>query len=479
MYSVHLPQQGTFDVWRDAARRLLSHRVQPEDVEWNRDDREGLFQGEGLPETDGPANVTVTTGFLKTAKSVICHVQPNAPALLYQAAHRHQTDRKALANPADPLSRKLARLKKAVARDIHKMHAFVRFKEVPTTGSRRSFGAWFEPDHLILEVATPFFARRFADMDWTIATPSGLARFEAGELTFHPPAQRPDLPEDASEALWGTYFSNIFNPARVHLQAMRSEMPLKYWKNLPETRLIPDMLAQAETRVAAMRAAMPTQASARAKRILSRLPVSEAPSELQTMQAAQAAAYQCRRCRLCEAATQTVWGDGDPSAPLMIVGEQPGDTEDIAGRPFIGPAGQLLSDLLQDAGVSAAWLTNAVKHFKFRTRGKRRIHQSPNLDEIDRCRWWLDLERKLVKPKLTLALGATAALALTNSDAPMRARRGKIETARDGGDVLLTWHPSYILRLDREAALKVREELLADLCMAVKLVEEFDQSARA
>ncbi|MEY8827849.1 UdgX family uracil-DNA binding protein [Sedimentitalea sp. XS_ASV28] len=477
MYHVSLPQRGFFDVWRDNARRFLVNHVPPDKIVWDRSGDEGLFTGTAAPGMDGPTDVTVTRSFLKAAASVLCHTQANAPALLYEALYRHQTDRRALTNPADPLSRKLARLQKAVGRDVHKMHAFVRFRELPSDGPRRRFGAWFEPDHLILEIATPFFARRFADMDWAIATPTGVARFEEGILSFHPPAERPDLPEDTSEALWGTYFSNIFNPARLHLQAMRSEMPLKYWKNLPETRLIPDMLADAESRVAAMHAAMPTRAPARAERILNRLSVPEISALPQTMDDARDAASRCRRCDLCEAATQTVWGEGDPSAPLMIVGEQPGDNEDIAGRPFIGPAGQLLTQLIRDAGIGPVWKTNAVKHFKFRPRGKRRIHQSPDRNEIEHCRWWLDLERRLVKPKLALALGATAAYALTGTDLPLRARRGEIETALDGGAVMVSWHPSHILRLSGNAASRARSELLTDLHAAGAIAGKAEPSS--
>ncbi|THH35165.1 DUF4130 domain-containing protein [Aliishimia ponticola] len=463
MYRVTLPDLGAFDVWRDSARTLASHGVRPEDVLWQRGESADLFDAAPPPSGPGAAQVTATKDFLSLAKSVLCHSASEAPGLLYHALYRHQDDPGALGNPADPLTRKLARLQKAVSRDVHKMHAFVRFREVPSSGNRRAFGAWFEPDHLILEKATPFFAKRFGDMDWTIATPQAVARFEDGALTFHPPAPRPDLPEDASEALWSTYFANIFNPARIHLQAMRSEMPLKYWKNLPETRLIPEMLENAEARVAAMRAALPTTAPARAERILERLqpgPVADLPASLGE---AQVAAAHCRRCGLCEAATQTVWGDGDPDAGIMIVGEQPGDQEDLAGRPFVGPAGQVLKEAMAQAELGPVWLTNAVKHFKFRTTGKRRIHQAPNRGEIDHCRWWLDLERRFIKPRLTLALGATAAYALTGDASPLRARRGMVETARDGGPVLVTWHPSFTLRQSGQAAVQARAELVEDL----------------
>ena len=129
----------------------------------------------------------------------------------------------------------------------------VRFRELPLGGPRRSFAAWFEPEHNTLEPGSAFFVNRFVDMDWLIATPRLTARFQSGRLTFGPGGAKPDLPEDASEALWATYFANIFNPARIKLDAMRSEMPKKYWKNLPETRLIPAMLADAEARVQRMR----------------------------------------------------------------------------------------------------------------------------------------------------------------------------------------------------------------------------------
>lgn len=472
MYRVDLPSLGTFEAWRDAARCLLSHGIEPKEVVWSRDGAEELFCGNALPQGEGVHPVTSNRDFPTLSRSVICHVDRGAPALLYQALHRHQTDRKALANPADPLSRRLGVLSKAVGRDVHKMHAFVRFRELPATGSRRRFGAWFEPDHFILEQGTPFFAKRFADMDWTIATPQGVAQFREGKLSFHPPAPRPDLPEDASEALWGTYFANIFNPARIHLKAMRSEMPLKYWKNMPETRLIPGMLEAAEARVEAMHAAMPTAAPARAERILDRLPQPQRSHCPDGLEGARHAAMTCRRCSLCEAATQTVFGSGPDDAPLMIVGEQPGDQEDLAGAPFVGPAGQLLRKIMTEAEVGPAYLTNAVKHFKFRPQGKRRLHQSPERDEIDHCRWWLDLERQVLRPRLTIALGASAAYALTGARHAMKDRRGKIEEARDGGAVLVTWHPSYILRLSGSSAEVAREELSLDLRRAEAILRD-------
>jgi len=155
----------------------------------------------------------------------------------------------------------------------------------------------------------------------------------------------------------------------------------------------------------------------------------------------------------------------------MIVGEQPGDQEDLAGRPFIGPAGRLLDAALIEAGINRAevFLTNAVKHFKHEPRGKRRLHKTPNRGEIQACRWWLDQERKLIKPRLILALGATAGLALLGRKPAVRAERGKTIEIADGDHVLLTVHPSYLLRLrDAETRLRERKAFIADLKTAAR-----------
>src|SRR5690606_26111192 len=177
----------------------------------------------------------------------------------------------------------------------------------------------------------------------------------------------------------------------------------------------------------------------------------------------------CRRCPLWRDATQGVCGQGPREARLMIVGEQPGDHEDLAGQPFVGPAGQVLDAALAEAGIdrSEVYLTNAVKHFKHEPRGKRRLHKTPNAGEVQACRWWLDQERRLVKPRLILALGATAGLAVLGRKPSIQAERGRIITADDGARVLLTVHPAYLLRLpDLTTRHKERARFLADLAVA-------------
>lgn len=161
-------------------------------------------------------------------------------------------------------------------------------------------------------------------------------------------------------------------------------------------------------------------------------------------------AEHCTRCPLYKHATQTVFGEGSRNAPVVFVGEQPGDREDLAGKPFVGPAGQLFDRALAEAGLDRgrAYVTNAVKHFKFEPRGKRRLHKKPNADEIRACRWWLDGEIATIRPKLVVALGATAAQALTRRAVSVTKARGPHDFSGQPG--FITVHPSYLLRLMRE-----------------------------
>ena len=160
----------------------------------------------------------------------------------------------------------------------------------------------------------------------------------------------------------------------------------------------------------------------------------------------------CTRCPLYRNATQAVPGEGPAPARLMMVGEQPGNDEDLKGQPFIGPAGRMLDRAIADAGLDrrTIFVTNAVKHFKFEPRGKRRLHKRPNAYEIERCRWWNEIERKLVKPDLIVALGATAAKSLTGKTVTIAQVRGEVREIEDGNRLIITVHPSSLLRIDDE-----------------------------
>ena len=179
-----------------------------------------------------------------------------------------------------------------------------------------------------------------------------------------------------------------------------------------------------------------------------------------------AAEAECTRCPLYKNATQVVSGEGRDHARLMLIGEQPGDKEDLAGKPFVGPAGRILDQALGDAGVARAdaFVTNAVKHFKHEMRGKRRLHKRPNAYEIDRCHWWLDYERDIVKPAAIVALGATAARSIFGRTVTITKMRGRAHKLDDGLPVFVTIHPSFLLRI-KGAADKKREyrNFVADL----------------
>ncbi|MDB5459924.1 MAG: phage polymerase-related protein [Caulobacteraceae bacterium] len=180
----------------------------------------------------------------------------------------------------------------------------------------------------------------------------------------------------------------------------------------------------------------------------------------------------CRRCDLWRGATQGVAGEGPADAPLMLVGEQPGDQEDLAGRPFVGPAGVMLERAMQEAEVdrSRLYLTNAVKHFKHELRGKRRLHKTPAGGEVRACRWWLDGERRLVRPRVILALGATAAGAVIGRPTPIMKSRGQPIQLADQSQAMVTMHPSYLLRMpDETAKAEGFRMLVEDLRGAAKL----------
>jgi DNA polymerase len=271
-----------------------------------------------------------------------------------------------------------------------------------------------------------------------------------------------------------TCYAAIFNPARLKPAAMQKEMPKRYWRNLPEARLIPELIAKAEARTANMVASRPTEPSPRAVKAALRASRDapwdgKVPASLDDV---AAGVHHCRRCDLWRDATQGVPGEGPGRARLMFVGEQPGDQEDLRGHPFVGPAGQMLDKALADAGVprGEAFVTNAVKHFKYELRGKRRIHKNPDTGEVTACRWWLDAERRIVRPRVVVALGATAGLAVFGKPTPIGKFRQQALQLPDQAQGVITYHPSYLLRVpNAEAKAKGYAMFVEDLKFAWKL----------
>ena len=486
MRAVALDREADFEGWRKAARALLAEGVAPGDIAWTVGAGEPDLFGVSSAVRETPAAqahadaagaLRVPRDFVELAQLVVCHSDPARFAVLYRLLWRLRADRDLLARTTDDDVFRARAMAKTVRRERHKMEAFVRFRAIED-GEGPLFVSWFEPEHHVVELTAPFFARRFASMRWSILTPRVSAHWNTKELRFGPGAAESDAPgADRFEDHWRTYYASIFNPARLKVGAMKSEMPVRYWKNLPESAIIAPLIREASKREAEMIAAEPAPEPRRAQIILDRMKKSAAartspPARAghNALAAVREEAMGCRRCPLWENATQTVFGEGPARADFMFVGEQPGDQEDLAGRAFIGPAGKLLDQALEEAGVerSRAYVTNAVKHFKFEPRGKRRLHKAPNAGEITACRWWLERELEIVQPKLVVALGATALYSLTGLRGGLLKMRGTTARSDVAGDVFVTVHPSSILRAgeEREAAYAA---FVKDLRKAAKL----------
>ncbi len=380
--------------------------------------------------------------FLELCDTVLLHHDDDRFVRLHRMAQRVREDRRHWDDLLHPEHRHLLACARHVHRDMHKMKAFVRFTRVGAHdgNAQEQYIAWFEPEHHIVQAMGPFFARRFANMRWAILTPLGSLKWE-GVLEYGPAASRSDAPPaDGGEALWLTYYANIFNPSRVKQQAMRREMPVKYWKNLPEAALIPQLIADAPRRSRQMIARQEDGKRQGSRPRTVQLSATDALASLR---------HQVQRCDQCECAvhaTQSVFGEGRIGARVMVVGEQPGDREDLEGRPFIGPSGELLRAALRAAGMESAdvYITNAVKHFHYQMRGKRRIHKTPHQRDIIACAHWLQREYELIAPRQLLLLGRTAITAATECwGAPPPS--GDWSTAQ-GVRIFVVAHPAALLR---------------------------------
>jgi DNA polymerase len=467
-HRVTLSAPDDFEGWRDAARDLAEAGVPASAVVWQVEGGEpDLFGTDAQPPI--AASFAVPRAFIDLAREAICNSDPERFALLYALLLRLKTDRHAIEDEADPLVRRLHDLAKAVRRDMHKMHAFVRFREIDGR-----FVAFFEPEHHIVRRAASFFVNRFTNMRWSILTPELSIHWDAGKLSEGPGATRADAPSgDPLEETWRTYYASIFNPARLKVGAMLKEMPKKYWRNMPETSLVQPLIAGARQREIDMIDASVIKDGL--KHALEAERRIEPGGNLRaSWEALLKDARKCTRCELYKHATQTVFGEGPLDATIMFVGEQPGDQEDLAGRPFVGPAGAVFDEALEKAGIdrSTVYVTNAVKHFKFEPRGKRRIHSKPDAAEITACRWWISHERELIRPPVTVALGATAARSLLDKTVTISKVRGEPLELADGSECWVTVHPSSLLRIpDPEGRREARALFLRDLKRIKKRAE--------
>jgi DNA polymerase len=455
MENIVLAHEVDWGGFRAATRRLIHAGIAPADVAWSVRYPDDLFAG--APEDASQAEASNAPGFalvrsvVELAQTLIQASDPGRFALLHALIHRaHAGERHILQNLADPDVAHANRLAQAVRRDTHRMRASIRFRALERDGATHGI-AWFEPQHFVVEGNAGFFVHRFAPTTWSILTPYRSVHWNGADLHFGPGVDARDVPDhDALAEYWAAHFSPLFGPERLKLDAMQAGMPRKYWKNLPAAAAIPELVRAASDRADAM---VNTQVND--------------PLRRAAMEAAG-----CQRCDLWKHATQTVFGEGPADAPMMLIGEQPGDQEDLAGRPFVGPAGQMLDRALAEAGIdrTRVYVTNAVKHFKFEPRGKRRIHQKPDTAEIVACQFWLDFERQTIRPRVTVLLGATAARGALGRAVAIGRERGKPLPLGDSL-TLITVHPSYLLRLPDEAA-KAREyaAFVADLRRAAEML---------
>ncbi len=516
--AVQPPPVHTFAAWREAARELLLQGVPPEAVNWAAPDTD-LFssapapgapahnaglpltgpaplpestlpqpplppQAGGMPESPPPGSLQPSTPPARPAQALqlprslmdmlqaaACYRAPDRWAFLYRVVWRWAQGDHAVQSAADADGARLHAMVKAVHREEHDMHAYIRFRERPAELGPPRFVAWFEPRHDVLPQVAQHFVSRMGKVSWMIATPDASVLWDGATLHNCGPLvdSAADL-VDTGEALWLTYYRSIFNPARVNAPLLYSHIPARFWKGLPEGALVPQLVSQA-----ALGARRSGQAQAVARKPGATIPI--APDDAQPERQQPSTLEDCRRCALWQHATQAVGGEGPKRAKIMLVGEQPGDQEDLAGHPFVGPAGVLLDKVCEAAGVDRGklYVTNAVKHFKWEPRGKRRLHKTPAQREIEACEYWLDKELAQVRPQVIVALGTTALKSvLGTSHVTLKEHMGQA-LRHEGRWVVTVYHPSYVLRVPDAAAKKAAFAAMVEgMKMAHSLL---DQSA--
>jgi probable DNA metabolism protein len=457
-----------FEAWREEARRNLYLGKVPGSMSWLGDfSTQGEFFGgdEMQQKMSSPIKISVPPEFFSLAQTVSCHSAPERWDLLYQALWRlHYGEKQLLEITTDDLVHRLYRMQKEVRRDAHKTKAFVRFRLMRGEGQEH-YIAWHRPDHKILPIVAPFFQRRFSAMRWTILTPQQSVHWNGGKLIYGSGAAEKDAPsEDMLEDTWRTYYRAIFNPARIKIKAMKKEMPVRHWATLPEAKIIPALLEEAPERVREMIARQEGFAFS-AEQFLP-----EDPS----LPSLRKAASSCEGCPLHRIGTCTVFGEGPENAQIMLVGEQPGDEEDKVGKPFVGPAGQVLNEAMEKAEIDRRrlYLTNAVKHFKHDRHGIERTHRTPDRREIAACHPWLKAEIAAIKPKIIVTLGVSAGRSLFGPGFSLK--KAQAEKLQYGeATVVATYHPAAMLRMpDAEMREKIFGTMAADLKRAAALAEK-------
>lgn len=428
MHHVGLASETDWDGWRRATRALVLAGVEPADVQW-------AVGGPSDPLPDGQGTFGVSGALVAMAAQAFQVRDAERFGLLYGLLWRSHAGEKPLEQVDDPDVRLARRMAHAVRAEAHRMRTHLRFLPL----ADRLLG-WYAPAHFVLEANAQLIARRFPEHVLSILTPDGSAHWDGSALRFGAGAR--GIGDDDTLAAWWDAHGAVL------LEDCRTGTAIPPAEDLDEAPRPPDQPP------------------------IGPIVLDLAPDP--GLQRGIIDAASCRRCALYEPATQTVFGEGPATARVMFVGEQPGDQEDIIGRPFVGPAGQLLDRAMEQAGIDrrTVYITNAVKHFKFVPRGTRRIHQPPDAEEIQICRFWLDVERTRLRPGLIVLMGGSGARAVLGRPVTVMRERGRPFLLEDGTNAFITVHPSYLLRIpDGESRTREYQAFLRDLTAIRTLME--------
>ncbi|MBD9413847.1 TIGR03915 family putative DNA repair protein [Pseudomonas sp. PDM16] len=412
---------GSFAGWRSEARRLLLAGAEPHEVSWQAGETGADLLTELAtepPRISAAAPPRIPRELPELLETAARFRADDRWALLYRilwrVAHGDRTAMLAGDRDGNVLQRRI----KSVHREAHHMHAFLRFRERTPEDGTPNFVAWHEPAHDILDMAAGHFAERLGRASWLIATPDAAALWDGAKMQIlRPcPAELSQLArgaEDPGAELWLAYYGSTFNPARLNQDVLESNMPVRFWKDLPEGPLIPQLMSQA-------RAGQQRLAQTASVGELTGKEVLIASDRAQPQRSSSTLLDNCRACTLWRDATCAVPGEGPNGARIMLIGDQPGDQEDLAGRPFIGTVGQVLQRALDHAKLSrdTLYLTHAVKHFKWQPgsgpldRSSDRLGVAATQGEMEACRRWLVQELEQLAPRVIVALGKTALASL-------------------------------------------------------------------
>jgi len=520
----HIPIEPAFAAWRHAAREALRDGIAPESIEWVELDaaaaphappasasREAA-QPTAAPDPIRPAPAAISRDLLMRLETAACFRADDRWALLYRILWRWTRGERHVIAPQDPDGARLQQRVQIVEQETAALVLRTLFRRRDPSMGPPEFVGWDEPYHDLLERAAPRFVEDMGDSTWMLATPQGAAFWNGMLLRIGRPAAEERieaehaLPASAmtgeavtrepTEALWLACYAEVVN-------GHASPVPLRYWQAPPAGPPLPAQLARERTRLGARRAAVTVPPAPPVEISPLTPPLREPNGPLAT----------CRRCGLWRNAKQAVAGRGPvqvaseriaetadqvardtagemtnqaaPSAAgfattratIMVLGEQPGEYENQHGEPFGGAVGELLDALLARAGLerAALYLTYAVKHYKWDTRGQQRVHRTPERSEVDACQYWLEQELTQVAPRVVVTLGPTALKALTGAHVNLSEYLG-FTIAHRGRLIVPTWHPSYALRT---ADARLRENIVANITTAFSRAAELAASQDA